>query len=945
MTIARHFLGWDAPAVEKVREFLIPAPPPGPVDLRGTLVVVPTRQSQRRLRESLTLYCARHGTYLLAPSLRTPPLLLLSDDESLLAGPIDILAAWTEVLRTIEVSHFRGLFPLGAPERGFAWALSTGTMVQSLREELAEHGLTIESLVANHGDALQEQERWRDLARLEQLFVATVETRFGLQDPCRAAVRRSSEPVLPPSIERIVLACTPDPTPVALAALDVLSARVHIDVLVHAPAEMADGFDRWGRPGASWCREQMVDIAPPDLKLASSPAAQGRLAVETLVQTGRNPCDVALGVPDETVVPYLETALSEYGVASYDPSGAPISRHPVFRLLQSYRELSTQRSYVALSVMLRNADVLDHLRRAHGIGTSVLLTELDTFQNEHLPASMQDVADRLREDEAAHGSYPALRAALRQVESLTSSEPSATAEQRLRGFLQAVYATKELRPGAPEDEEFRTVAGKVDEALRDLARGITPLLRLTPHEAIDLLLRHLAGARYPLERPTDTVDLEGWLELAWDDAPLVVVTGMNDDAVPGKVGNEAFLPESLRTSLGVRSEADRLARDIYLTRTLVESRRRTGRVCFVAGKYGQDGEPLRPSRVLFRCGDAGLPQRARRLFGPPDDVRPSVPASVSFGLRPSAPLERDATIAIGDTLAVTAFRDYLNCPFRFYLKRILRLESLADTKAEMDALDFGSLVHDALARLAADPEMRGCTAAAPLRRHLHASVDRWADRRFGQHPPLHLTLQLDVARDRLSAAAEAQAREASQGWEIVLFEEALTLSCGGMTVKGRVDRVDRHRDTGAIRVLDYKTSDNAKPPHELHFGAMREGCRDYARIIAGNRERRWVDLQLPCYIWMLRSRFGSEATIQAGYFNLPRESDAAGVSLWEDLTEDVLAGAAGCATGVAEDIRARRFWPPAAKVDFDDFEDLFPAGAAAGVDGEGFAAFLDGWQP
>ena len=240
MTVDRHFLGWDAPVVEKVRDFLIPAPPQGPVDLRGTLVVVPTRQSQRRLREALTLYCARHGTYLLAPALRTPPQLLLPDDESLMAGPIDILAAWTEVLRTIDVSQFQGLFPMVAPERGFAWALSTGTMVQSLRDELAEHGMTIEALVKEHGEALQELERWRDLARLEQLVVSMVETRFGLLDPCHATLRRATNPVVPPSIERIVVACTPDPTPVALAALEALSLNVHVDVLVHAPAGMAE---------------------------------------------------------------------------------------------------------------------------------------------------------------------------------------------------------------------------------------------------------------------------------------------------------------------------------------------------------------------------------------------------------------------------------------------------------------------------------------------------------------------------------------------------------------------------------------------------------------------------------------------------------------------------------------------------------------------------------
>jgi len=943
MAIERHFLEWDEPVVDRVRQYLIPEAPDPAVDLRNTLVLVPTRHAGRRLREALTVYCARRGAYLLAPMLQTPVDLVSAGAGELTAGPLEVSAAWTDVLRNIDVAEYPGLFPSGVPARDFSWALSTGAMLQRLRDELAEHGMSVESIVSGQGEALQEHQRWIDLARLERLFVLTIETRLGLRDPCSAMLGRSTTPTLPPAIERVVLACSPDPTPIALRALETLSERTSVDVLVHAPITHADSFDSWGRPRADRWRSETINITEADLMLASSPSAQSRLAMKSLTEASLGPHDIAVGVPDDAVIPHLETVLSEHGIASFNPAGAPLGRHPVFQLMERYRDLIAQRSYSALSGFLRNADVLEHLRRAHGTTTQALLTELDEFQNEHLPTSVHDVAERLRERDDRRKAFPALAGAMRLVESLPSTATGVNVEQSLRSLLQSIYSTRELRPGAPDDQEFRTVAERVDEALHQAAGSVIPLLRLSPQEGIELLLRHLAQTRYSLERPPDAIDLEGWLELPWDDAPLLVVTGMNDGAVPQRPSNEAFLPESLRSALGLRTEVDRLARDVYLARTLVESRRRNGRVCFISGKYGQDGEPLRPSRLLFHCVDAELPRRAKRLFGPPDDVRPSVPSTVSFRLRPSIPPNRDHAIAIPRTLAVTAFRDYLSCPFRFYLKRVLNMESLTDAKAEMDALDFGDLIHDALARLAAEPDMRDCTSAALIRRHLLGSVDRWASRRFGPNPPLHLTMQLDIARERLGAAAEAQAFETSQGWQIVAWEKSLTLNCGGMTVKGRVDRVDRHRSTGVYRVLDYKSSEKARTPEEFHFGTFREDSREYSLISAGGKTRRWIDLQLPFYVWMFRAGVAPEAVVHAGYFNLPRDTDSTGVALWDSLDEDVLAGASVCAQGVVSDVMNARFWPPASRVDFDDFESLFPGGVTESVDGEEFAAFLEGW--
>ena len=53
MPVERYFLDWDAPVTAKVWESLLPQQLWGPVDLGKELIVVPTRQAGRRLREVL----------------------------------------------------------------------------------------------------------------------------------------------------------------------------------------------------------------------------------------------------------------------------------------------------------------------------------------------------------------------------------------------------------------------------------------------------------------------------------------------------------------------------------------------------------------------------------------------------------------------------------------------------------------------------------------------------------------------------------------------------------------------------------------------------------------------------------------------------------------------------------------------------------------------------
>jgi ATP-dependent helicase/nuclease subunit B len=231
--------------------------------------------------------------------------------------------------------------------------------------------------------------------------------------------------------------------------------------------------------------------------------------------------------------------------------------------------------------------------------------------------------------------------------------------------------------------------------------------------------------------------------------------------------------------------------------------------------------------------------------------------------------------------------------------------------------------------------------AGTLREFLLATLEHEARRRFGRDLTLPLVVQLESARQRLSRAAEVQAQTRAEGWIIDTVEQPFELGVGALVVSGKIDRIDRHEKTDAIRVLDYKTSDRPVEPWQAHLrGARRdEQAPEFARFLYNAKDHVWVDLQLPLYLRALAagavkpelSRAGALA--ECGYFNLPKAAGETGIRPWHDFTRELDEAAWRCAQGIAAAIHAGGFWPPteAIRADDDDFASLFHHGVADSV--------------
>ncbi|MCK5212622.1 MAG: hypothetical protein KAQ74_01760, partial [Dehalococcoidia bacterium] len=603
MTVERHFLGWDEPVVTCVRRFLVGDGAPDPDALAGLLLLVPTQQSGRRLRQSLSSYGAAHNVHLGYVRPRLPiDLVRYPSADIKVASSMECMALWTRLLLDTDYSRLTSLFPSREEQHQFGWALATSRLLQHLRHELAATGLTIRRVAADFAETLEEPQRWAELASLEQAYLDLLEA-TGLVDPGESQLQQANSPRVSEGTTRIVVACAPDADPIALHALSRLAEDYTVQVLIHAPEHMAARFDEWGRPVPAAWQDAVIDI--PDvannLRLASTPADQSRMATTILAEDTFGPLDIGIGVPNTEVIPFLSAEMQNAGMNTYNPEGKPVASHPLFVLLERYKGIVDDGFYKAIASFFRHPDILDHLQQNRNLNTRRLLTDLDEYQNLHLPSDLRSFLKDLGTDERsprpADAPFPALATGVDYLRQEVIPSDSTAPVASMLAFLRSTFTHRRLSADNAVDAEFVLVAHQLVDILTGYEESCVPELNLGSDNIRTLLIETLRATRYDLPRAGTAIDLEGWLELHWNDAPFVIVTGMNEGNVPEDVSHDPFLPDSLRRQLGLRTDAHRLARDTYIMQALVESRRNAGRACFIAGKIASTGNPLKPSRL------------------------------------------------------------------------------------------------------------------------------------------------------------------------------------------------------------------------------------------------------------------------------------------------------------------------------------------------------------
>ena len=919
----RKFLGWDRHVVSlAVEQLTLQWKPSTVLDLSNLLIVVPTKQSGRRLREGIARFASEKNAGVLPPQTVTPDFFIRPENSSnCVATAIESTAAWAEVLMASDLSVLTALFPR-KPEnqQDSKWALGLAEKISKLRTLLSENGLLIRDVAVKNADNIEEVPRWEDMAALEKAYLSKLK-KAGLEDVHQAKIKNLGKNIDLKGVKSLIVLAVPDPTPFSLKAIESVTKKVPVEVWIHAPVDMDKAFDKWGRPKPDvWAK---MDIPFADdkeyIRLRGDAQDQADDVITVLLEQGRalDVREFAIAAPNTNLFPFIDKAFAPHGVEIYDPAGESITRSAMYQLINSIGALASSKQYDAWSSLLRNSDLLAYITSKNRAFDSVrMLTQLDRFQNNHMPDTMKDVAFFLkRYDE---GKFQDLIIAQVVVTHFLQRFEQSRPLNFMREFLSEIYQNSKVDTSVWGNTKQSDTAQVITKVLQDMDSPVFGDLFMSSDLQVEILFNVLRQKSIYPEHTERAVPVQGWLEMPWESADILVIAGMNEGFVPDSVVGDIFLPDLPREKLGLNDNSNRFARDSYLLASMISSRPDGGVYCIV-GKNDVSGDPLKPSRLLLRCPDDKLLARANYLFqelSEPD--REIIAPAHQWQLKPQ--------MGLGvDHLSATAFKDYLTCPFRFYLKRVLRMEHLDDRKTEADAMEFGNACHIPLEKLGENLDLADCTDQYVLATFLQDEAERYIKNKFGHNLPLALTVQLDTIKKRLGKVAEVEAGIRADGWKTLETEYDIGngegVEINGMNIVGKIDRIDI-RD-GVIRIIDYKTTDTPKKPIEAHIKNANNDTLDCAHFELAGKEKGWVDLQLPLYHILLDMdpRF-QKYEKQCGYFMIPKALDSTGVSLWLDLDQNYITAAKECIHKVIDCVKEQVFWPPVENVQYDDFEDL-----------------------
>ena len=899
MPITRTFLDWSRPALVALCDHLFEQfTQDATLDLSDWLLVVPGGRAGRRLQELLVSQADDRSIILVPPEIVTlgavPERLYLQQKP--FANDLTQHLAWIRSLREFDRDRLHPFFPnLPDNESFMAWK-PFAEILANLHRELAADNLDFGDVISKGSelDNFPEVARWNILREIQQNYLNLLD---GLEIWDRQTARLFAIKYEECQTDRhIMLVGTVDMNQTTRQMLDQVADRV--ESIIFAPEELSQRFDEHGclKPNA-WLHV-LTQLEDEQIRIVGKPGDQADEVLRTLGDlNGRFAGEeIVVGVPDESLVPVIEQRIESAGLKSRYGVGRTVKQSLAAKLLLQLADWLEEETVVAFQNLLRHPAVEEYLKSQEIEGD--WLTELDHYRNKHLPVKMN--SEWLGKAEDRH--------TIQDVHEVLSSiltdwkfqqRPLPEWSDAIIEVLSRFFDGMEF--SAAERKDWSIITDAIRAALQkftDLSETLVP--GVNGAEVLRLLHAEIANTEIPPESHPESIELLGWLELPWDDAAVLVVTGMDEGFVPSSQNGDLFLPNRLRQILDLEDNQRRAARDAYALSLMASSRTH---LTLIAGQMSAKNDPLVPSRFLFGDSPEQNVSRTLQFFRDQPAVSRQVPGRLRAGreIAEFSPPRLEPFATELESMRVTEFRDYIQCPYRYFLKHHLKLKSLIASAEELDGGAFGNVLHEVLEQFGRNEDLRGETDPERIRVFLNHELNHFMKAFYGKDPEPAIRIQTERMRARLSRFAEWQAAWRAEGWRIKHVEEEVKreheaeFDVDGQPIllRGRIDRIDEHEGSGEVMVFDYKTSDSGKTPEKTHYK---------------KKKGEWIDLQLPLYRHLVKS-IGITADVGLAYINLPKKLDDVKhqQAKWD---AGILASADEKAREIVRAIRENLFWPP-----------------------------------
>lgn len=939
-SIQLEFLGWDQPILHAAVEYLFTHYRRGTNwDLDRMLVVLPGSLAGRRLQVLLAEKGSRERVVLRPPRFLTLGKLPeeLYQAKLPFASELTQIMAWVRVLRATPASELQPLlFEVPANDHLATW-MDLARLLSGLHRELASDLVDFND-VSNALAGTAEEARWQVLSKLQRRYLDVLHE-AGLWDVQSARRYAIAHGEVTGIDHEVVLIGTVDLNQAQRRFLAAIAPNVK--ALVGAPASYAEGFDRDGTLRSEYWQNLEIPIAEEQIHVRTTISdAADELAIQ-LAQLGstRSPADITVGVPDVSLVPSLQESLSRSGVPLRYGPGIPVRNTPPMKVLQSIEEYLIDETMEAFSNLIRTSAVYEWLlehgriaietvspKNSSNTTATPVPTENQEPQTEPMPPRFLAAIDGyLAATLLRSVNVPEWPQAKGRAEFVAAVEaidawlkPLREGKRRLsqwaepwRQIFIELFGRGTVDRDQPDGNLVYRGCKAINEVLDRLAAVPSALdTEIDLTECLGWIHQQLHSVQIPPLVEDGAIEMIGWLELSLDDRPVLMLTGMHDGVLPESVNSDAFLPNRLRSELGLIDNARRYARDAYVMLTLLHTREHLE---FIMNRLSSDGDSLTPSRLMMTVPTEKLAQRVTMLISDPEPSNVVIEGWKSRHGQSNVPIPKpDPKRRIHD-MAVTDFKKYSECPYRFYLRKIERASTIDHLPLELDGGGFGDLVHKVLEGLITSEVARSVDPKA-ISTWLNEELARVARRMFGSLQPPALVIQIEQAKLRFEEFAIHQANHARDGWEIKYIEHTVErgkgikweLPAGIMEIHGRIDRIDYKEKTGEYAVWDYKTGGTTDEPRKNHLAS----------------DGTWQDWQLPLYGKLISTlQIEDLSKVQFGYILLPKNAKHTQF-VRADFTLEEHAAAIKSAEEIANRVLEGEFWPPSSKIplDWDDYK-------------------------
>jgi len=403
-----------------------------------------------------------------------------------------------------------------------------------------------------------------------------------------------------------------------------------------------------------------------------------------------------------------------------------------------------------------------------------------------------------------------------------------------------LYNESVIQGGMPGIKEF-------PERLHRLAR-----LRFHEHDGggmklLGLVLRALEDDTYAVRgEPMKGIQVIGLLEARNLDFDCIILPSMNETVFPRYSERDLFVNRQIREKIGMPYDKERENHYYYYFTQLMAGKKEV----FIS--YVEEAKRDMRSRFIDmlcargeKIDDTKLLLASRSL----DILSRAVP-------KDKAVMKRLDDMVTDRGLSPTSLKDYRECPYRFYLKYVLKLKEPDEIIEEPGPMEWGSAMHGALDSFYRKHFPHGFAEdqLSEAREKLCGSFEACLRTLIAVRPRAITFLDMDIYKKRLEHFLLNELERFKQGFavETEKLEERLQGHVGvnerSILIKGYADRVDRIE--GRLYVIDYKTT-----------------IPDKSKYTIGDT---FVEFQLPMYAMLLS---GGDLSRVAGlaYYGLSRK--------------------------------------------------------------------------